>query len=184
MNKLEYREEKKNISKKSLHTGSYLDEDDIWNIAKNYERSESIIQCDYSIDDVSVLICKDSIIGENYEEYEQKWGKVKTKYKKKQTDKDNSKTTKTNISLIENSNFPKTKLEMIFKVIWHQMEKTEHPIRMIIDKFSKWFVRMYKDYVNKKHIDSSELYSRLELTNLKMFSMLEDGDEIKTLHLK
>lgn len=122
--------------------------------------------------------------GDDYEEYEQKCGKVKTKYKKKQTERETTKTSKTNISLIESTSFPKTKLEMIFKIICHQMEKAEHPIRMIIGKFSTVFVKMYKDYVNKKNIDSSELYNRLENTNMKMFSMLEDGDELKTLHLK
>ena len=152
----------------------------------NYERSESIINCEYSIDDVNILVCKDSLAGENYEEYEQKIGRVKTKYKKKQIErKELTKTSKSNFSIdINDSNLPKTQVELIFKIIWHQMEKDEHPIRMIIDRFSKCFVKMYKDFVNKKNIDAGELYNRLELTNLKMFSMLEDGDQLKTLHLK
>lgn len=59
----------------------------------------------------------------------------------------------------------KSHLNVLFKLIHYQLSKLNHPIRLIIEKFSKMYVRMYKDYVNKSAADTEELYQKLELAN-------------------
>ena len=64
------------------------------------------------------------------------------------------------------------------------MEKEDHPIRLIITKFSKAFVKIYRHYVNKGENDVSVLYERLEEANSNMFSIADNGDELRSLQLK
>ena len=56
------------------------------------KRYESIMELNKTFDENSLIISKDNISGDNYEEYRQQKGRIKTAYKKRQNEGELSRT--------------------------------------------------------------------------------------------
>lgn len=166
-----------------IMSGSYLDEEDIYNARYAEESRGSIVSVEQSFEELKVINWRDSIVENNMREYQVQKGKVKSTYVMK-----NDLTCSPNTTVIsgdlETINTLDPQVGMIYRIIRHQLRNKAHPIRMIIKSFSLMFVRAYQSYVNKGTNSVDDLYDKLESTNRQIYEQAKNGAELRRMHLQ
>lgn len=101
-------------------SGSYLDEEDIYNARYAEESRGSIASVEQSFEELKVINCRDSMIDNNMREYKVQKGKVKSTYVMKNDLACSANTTEISGDL-ETINTLNPQTGMVYRIIRHQL---------------------------------------------------------------
>lgn len=167
-----------------IRTGSYLDEDEIYQMRYETDSRCSVASRGSFLEEIKVVSYDDqNREDEAVREFSMKQGKVRSTYMMKNDTMDTTFMRDLDADL-DTINTLNNTANLIYRIIRHQLKNESHPIRMIIEQFSVMFVRSYKGFVNKSTTDVDQLYKNLEQMNMKIFSQHADGEKLKKLHMK